>query len=323
MRSATSEPATKLEITISPLGEDDLPAADYVFRLAFGTMLGLAEPLRFAEGAEMVRSRYLADPAAAFKAEVDGDLVGSAFVTRWDSFAVFGPLTVHPDLWNRGVGTRLWEARLPLLDSWGVTLAGLFTSPHGTKHVHLYQKFGFWPRFLTALTAKPVAPASGRPVETYSALSETEREELLGECRTLTDAIYPGLDVEREIRVVADQRIGDVVLVREDGGLAGFAVCHAGAGSEAAAETCYVKFGAARPGVRAAERFGRLLDACEDFAATLGLVRVEAGVNAARHDAYRTLLAHGHQTFVHGVAMHRPNEAGYSRPDAFVLDDWR
>ena len=129
--------------------------------------------------------------------------------------------------------------------------------------------------------------------------------------------------MEREIRVVADQRIGDVVLVREDGALAGFAVCHAEAGSEAAAETCYVKFGAVRPGVRAAERFGRLLDACEDFAATLGLVRLEAGVNTARDDAYRMLLARGHRTFVHGVAMHRPNGTGYSRPDVFVVDDWR
>jgi len=24
-----------------------------------------------------------------------------------------------------------------------------------------------------------------------------------------------------------------------------------------------------------------------------------------------------------GVTMHRPNEPGYSRPGAFVIDDWR
>ncbi|WP_269321030.1 hypothetical protein [Fischerella sp. PCC 9605] len=31
----------------------------------------------------------------------------------------------------------------------------------------------------------------------------------------------------------------------------------------------------------------------------------------------------GFRAEIIGVAMHRPNEAGYNRPDVFVLDDWR
>ena len=108
-------------IAIAPLGRDDLPEADAVLRLAFGTQEGLADPSRFAAGAEMVRSRWATGPVGAFKATADGTLVGSAFVTCWGSFAVFGPLTVHPDMWGRGVGSRLWEACVPLLESWGVT----------------------------------------------------------------------------------------------------------------------------------------------------------------------------------------------------------
>jgi len=148
--------ATDAAITVRRLEEPDLPAADRVFRLAFGTILGLPDPARFAEGSEYVRCRFAADPGAAFAAEIDGELVGSAFVRRWGSVAIFGPLTIHPDHWDRGIGQRLWAERLPLLEEWGTTHAGLFTSPDSTKHVHLYQKFGFWPRFLTALTAKPV-----------------------------------------------------------------------------------------------------------------------------------------------------------------------
>ena len=233
-----------------------------MFRLAFGTMLGLPEPLRFAEGSQMIRSRWEADPAGASKAVVHGELVGSAFVSRWGSFAIFGPLTVRPDFWDRGVGSRLWEARLPLLDLWGATHAGLFTSPQSTKHVHLYQKFGFWPRFLTALTEKPPVSAV-TPAETYSSLSEVDRAHVLRESKLLTGEIYPGLDVEREIRVVIAQGIGDVVLIHDTAGLAGLAVCHAGAGSETGPGTCYVKFAAARSGDGAAGRLGLILDACE------------------------------------------------------------
>jgi GNAT superfamily N-acetyltransferase len=323
MNTVTTEPATDVAVTVGPLGQEDLPAADHVFRLAFGTMLGLPEPHRFAEGAEIVRSRWLADPAAAFKAEAGGELVGSAFVTRWGSFAIFGPLTVRPDFWDHGVGTRLWEARLPLLDRWGITHAGLFTAPHSTKHVHLYQKFGFWPRFLTALMAKEVGPSRGLAPTLASALSDAGREEVIAESRALTDAIYPGLDLEREIRVVTDQHVGDVVLSHSGGALTGFAVCHGGAGSEAGPGTCYVKFAAAKPGHRAQERLDELVGACESFAAERGLARLEAGVNVARHDAYRQLAARGYRTFRQGVAMERPNDAGFNRPDVFVLDDWR
>ncbi len=48
-----------------------------------------------------------------------------------------------------------------------------------------------------------------------------------------------------------------------------------------------------------------------------------AGVNVARHEAYRALLARGHHTLVQGVAMHRGNEPGYNRPGVYALDDWR
>lgn len=41
------------------------------------------------------------------------------------------------------------------------------------------------------------------------------------------------------------------------------------------------------------------------------------------HEAYRILLARGFRTTLQGVAMHRPNAAAYSKPDLFVIDDWR
>jgi hypothetical protein len=48
-----------------------------------------------------------------------------------------------------------------------------------------------------------------------------------------------------------------------------------------------------------------------------------AGVNLARNEAYRQMVSRGFRATRHGVAMHRPNEAGYSRTGVYVLDDWR
>jgi GNAT superfamily N-acetyltransferase len=313
-----------VSLTVRPLTEADLPAAGRIVSLAFGTFLGVPDPETFWSDLNYVGGRWRADPSAAFGAEMGGMLVGSNFATRWGSVGFFGPLTVRPDLWDRGVGRRLMAPIMERLDSWGVSHAGLFTFAHSAKHVGLYQHYGFWPRALTAVMSRPVERRPGRgPWENYSEVSEAAREECVRACRAVTDALYAGLDVEREIRATHAQRLGETVLLREAGELVGFGVCHCGPGTEAGTDKCFVKFGAVRPGPSAGERFERLLDACEALAMARGLSRLEAGVNMARNEAYRAMLARGFRTDIQGVAMHRHNEPGYNRSGVYLIDDWR
>ena len=197
--------------------------------------------------------------------------------------------------------------------------------PRVPKHVGLYYKYGFRPRFLTAITSKPVRVTTRPNYEwsAYSKISEREREERLKACLALTSSIYAGLDVAREILAVQAQGLGETVLLQDGQDLVGFAVCHCGPGTEAGNQKCFVKFGAVKPGAAADARFDQLLEACEELAATRGLARIEAGTNLARHEAYGKLLARDFRTDIQGVAMHRPNEEGYSRAGVYVIDDWR
>lgn len=315
--------STVAEPTIRPLREEDLDAADRIMRTAFGTFMGAPNPMAVFGDAEYVRPRYRAEPSWAFAAEIDGEVVGSNFATRWGSFGFFGPLTVVPDRWDQGIAGRLMEPIVDLFDEWGVRQAGLFTFPHSPKHIGLYQKFGFWPQYLTPLLEKRIAPDRSAPEpSTLSGAPEGERDAIIGSCADLTNSIYEGLDVSHEIRAVADQALGDTVLVDSGDGLEGFAVCHCGAG-EAGSGTCFVKFGAARPGPEAVDRFGRVLEACEALAATRGLERMVAGVNFTRDQAYARMRDHGYRTWIQGVIMQRPGEPGYCRPDAYVIDDLR
>jgi GNAT superfamily N-acetyltransferase len=320
----------RASVSIRPLKEDDLGEADRIFRLAFGTFLGLPDPLMFLGDAGYVRTRWRADPASAFAAELDGELAGSNFATNWGSVGFFGPASVRPDLWDKGVGVRLVEPAIERFAEWGIEHAGLFTWSHSPKHTYLYQKFGFWARFLTAIMSKSVVErlmaGAGEPESQwsrFSRLSEGDREETLKACGEVTGAVYDGLDVSGEIRAVASQDLGDTVLLRDDSGLAGLAVCHCGAGTEAGSGACYVKFGAIRPGPEAGRNFERLLDACEALAAAEGMQVLIAGANMGRHEAYRALLARGFRIELQGVTMHRPNEPGYNRPGVYVIDDWR
>jgi GNAT superfamily N-acetyltransferase len=309
---------------IRPLRADDLPAADTIRRLAFGTFLGLPDPLSFRGDASPVRTRYLADPSGSFAAEVDGDLVGTNFAVNWGSVGFFGPLSVHPNYWNRGIAQRLIEATLEAFARWGTRHVGLFTFAHSPQHLMLYQKLGFWPRFLTLIMAKSVGPVSPDAAwSAYSALSEAERQNSLVDCRELTDVVYGGLDLSLEITATEQHHFGETVLLRDGDTLVGFAVCHCGAETEAGSGNCYVKFGAVRPGPRAETSCARLLAACEALAVARGMSRLVAGVNTGRRAAYRAMLAHGFRIEVQGLAMDRPDEDAYNRPGVCIIDDWR
>ncbi len=69
-------------VIVRPLGEKDLSEAKRIFHVAFGTFLGLADPMEFYADRDYVRTRYVSDPPAALGAEVEGELVGSNFVAQ-------------------------------------------------------------------------------------------------------------------------------------------------------------------------------------------------------------------------------------------------
>jgi GNAT superfamily N-acetyltransferase len=304
-----------MSIDIRPLTERDLPEADRIFRLAFGTFMGLPDPMTFAAGADLTATRWRAPACNATVGAFDGDvLVGSNYVTRWGSFGFFGPLTVRPDYWSKGIGQLLLAPTMEIFARWGVKQSGLYTFPHSPKHLALYQKFDFWPQRLTALMTKRVAEAPAT-----APAFEGSRADLLAQARDVTGAMFPGLDVSGEIDALLDQKLGEVVTVRDGASLGAFAVCHVGPGSEAGPKTAYVKFAAARDGAS----FGKLLTACEALAARRGMGVVLAGVNTACSSAYQTMLAQGYRTQYTGIAMQRGNGAGYLAADAFVLGDWR
>ena len=311
-------------VTVRPFAERDLPEAQRIIHRAFGTFLGVPDLEKF-WFPPYAHTRFGAENVVSFAAERDGALLGSNFATKWGSVGFFGPLSTRPDLWDAGVGQRLVAAVSNQFESWRIRHAGLFTFAQSAKHVGLYGKFGFHPRFLTAVMAKPAQPSGATPHwSRYSELPETQHAEVESATREVTEQLYDGLDLRAEIRAVFTRKLGNTVLLWEgDSKLGGFAICHLGPESEAGDGVCFVKFGAVRPGAGAEDRFTALLDACAGLATAAGMTIIVAGVNTAREEAYRAMLGRGFRTQIQGVTMHRPNEPGYSRPGLFVLDDWR
>jgi GNAT superfamily N-acetyltransferase len=323
---ATTQPQP--DILIRPLNEGDLGETDRIIRVAFATFLGMPpnDP-RSQTDRDLARSRWKANPSSVLAAEHGGKLIGSNFAANWGSFGFFGPLTVEPEYWNRGVAQQLLGPTMEIFRRWGTRHMGPFTFAHSPKHMALYQKFGFWPRDLVAVMAKQISEQPGAPgAETarFSEAASSERPQILAACREVTGAIFDGLDVGIEIGAIADQNLGDTILVRDGGKITALAVCHSGPGTEAGTDVCYVKFAGVRPGRRAGESFERLLDAVESYARGVKAPKVTAGVNLARREAFQAMIARGFRTEMQGVAMETGDAtSGYNRAGVYILDDWR
>jgi len=110
---------TNQPIKVSLLKESEVDEAGRILRLAFGTFLGLPNPLDFMGDRDLMTPRWHSTHVKVIAAREGGRLIGSNVATRWGSFGFFGPLTVLPEYWERGVAQRLLEATMTIFDRWG------------------------------------------------------------------------------------------------------------------------------------------------------------------------------------------------------------
>ena len=268
--------------------------------------------------------RHRAPHVAAFGATIEGNLVGSNFATKWGSVGFFGPITVRPDLQERGIAQALLARTMEQFDAWETRHVGLFTFPHSAKHIGLYQKYGFYARFLTAIMSAPVGrrPSTAAGWSRFSDLNVAQQNEALLACQDIADTLYPGLDLTEEIRATQAQGLGDTVLLDGTGGIRR-SLCvtmgHAAKLVPTPALLNSVRF--ARERRRSTIIFGYSTHA-RSWRSRLACQRFSRS-NMARHEAYRHLVSHGFCTEILGVSMHRHNDPGYCRPGVYVIDDWR
>jgi GNAT superfamily N-acetyltransferase len=300
----------------------DLPETDRIFRGAFATYLGV-DPQTFMSGRSMVHGRFGTEPAGAIVAVEGDDVIGSNFLANWGSFGFFGPLTVDPTRWKQGIAKRLMEETSARFDAWGTKHAALFTFSDSAQHQALYQRFDFWPRFLTAIMHKVPANSATRPFSRYSRLEQAQQATAVDKARGLCNDVLDGLDISTEIYGIAKQSLGETILTWSDNRLEGIALCHFGKGSEANEKSFYVKFAAARPEPNAQATFVNLIGACESLAAENGLTDIEVGANTETVEAYKALIGLGFKPAHFGVFMLRGGGSAIYQPGRYVAADLR
>ncbi len=75
---------TNQSIKVGPLKENELEEADRIVRVAFGTFLGVPNPLEFMGDRNFMTPRWRSSHTKVIAVRDGERLIGSNVVTRWD-----------------------------------------------------------------------------------------------------------------------------------------------------------------------------------------------------------------------------------------------
>jgi predicted N-acetyltransferase YhbS len=326
------------KVQIRRVRKGDLAKVKDVLEQSFGDLLERqlgTRPRQAFNGAQYVHHRWLMEPWGCFVAEEDNaKIVGAVLAVTWGTLGLLGPVAVLTHYHNQTIAQQLIRAAQEFFEENKASLHGLVTYPHSAKHLALFHKFGYKPKSLTAIMSRALDRSGARPilprppkgaltVRRYSGLEETKKKAALGRFHRITNAIYRGMDLAKEVEIVDGLALGDTLLLERGADLVGFAVYHTPGVSEAPSGALYVKYLAIDPRHRKAEHLEQFVTSIEDLAHEQGLPRVILPVHLRYWLAYSTLVKCGYQVDLTMVRMQKGKPEDYEDPADLVLDDWR
>ena len=136
-----------------------------------------------------------------------------------------GPLAVRTDYQGTGTGKTVVDTGVRWLKAAGTRVIGLETMPRTMDNIGFYSSIGFLPGFLT-LTFTLEAANADRAPDLFGRLNMRDRDAHLEEMRALVLGLASGYDFTREVELTDALALGDTLLLREQGAITGFAICH-------------------------------------------------------------------------------------------------
>jgi predicted N-acetyltransferase YhbS len=211
-----------------PITTGDIPELNQVFSEAFTEryrrdgLVGVRVPtLNHAIWAFSIAD---ADGGAMLWRDTNGHVAAFNVAHHSGSEGWMGPLAVSTEFQGGGLGKTIVNAGVAWLQKAGATIIGLETMPRTVDNIGFYSSLGFLPGPLTiTFTAEA---REGEETERLSGLSAERQNQVLAECAAITRRVMPSLDFTREVQLTSSFELGDTLLIRAKGALAGFALCH-------------------------------------------------------------------------------------------------
>ena len=162
----------------------------------------------------VVRSMLGNARSFAVVAEDGGKIVGSNFLDERNSISGVGPITVDPDVQNKGIGGALMHAVMTRSQEKGFAGIRLVQAGYHTRSLSLYSKLGFDVReHLSCLQG----PAIEQKMDGYSVRTATTDD--IAACNALCQSVH-GANRDGELRDAIARKAASVV--ERGGRIAGY-----------------------------------------------------------------------------------------------------
>ena len=208
-----------MPITLRPPRPDDAAACGDILYRAFKT---LADRHNFppdfpsAEVGQAVMAMLIAHPGAyGLVAEIDGRVAGSNFADQRSPVIGIGPISVDPDIQNRGVGRALMQATVDHFTECNAAGIRLHQAAYHNRSLCLYTSIGFQ-------TRDPVSVINGPPLSVRFPGHQVRpaAEADVPACKALCRRIH-GFDRDGELRDAI--ATGTATVVEHLGEISGYA----------------------------------------------------------------------------------------------------
>jgi predicted N-acetyltransferase YhbS len=202
-----------MTVTIRPGHPDDAPELGRICHAAFAAIANahnfLPDFPNAGVATDVVRSMLGNAGSFSVVAEADGKIAGSNFLDERNAISGVGPITVDPEIQNKGIGGQLMRAVMERSKSKGFAGIRLVQSGYHMRSLSLYSKLGFEVReHLSCLQGNAI----DRRTDGYTVRAATNAD--LEACNALCRNVH-GADRSGEVR---DAIAGGGVSVVERGG---------------------------------------------------------------------------------------------------------
>jgi ribosomal protein S18 acetylase RimI-like enzyme len=238
------------------------------------------------------------DPEGCFVAQEAGRVVGFIFSRTWGGVGWFGTFGVLPEHQRRGIGRQLIAASLQYLRREPSRVIGLETMADSPGNLGLYLRLGFQLRFPTLRLVKSLGPSTADRVgiRRWSDADQEAQRRWLDELRAATGQVPPGLDYSKEILSTAQHRLGEVLVLLDDGRAVGVSVIELAATRERPKDDdAHVRVMALHPAHTSERTLRSLLAASEVAARSAGKKSFSVPVNGKHVWAIEQLLDCGYR----------------------------
>jgi GNAT superfamily N-acetyltransferase len=229
-----------------------------------------------------------------------------------------GPLAVRPEWQGTGLGKSIVTEGIAWLKANGATVIGLETMPRTMDNIGFYSSLGFLPGRLTITLTLESSP-SDAAVPLLGMLPPRARSDAVAECRALSESLLAGYDFTREIELTRALGLGDVVLLRHEGALAGFALFHAAPLVEGRARE---EMRVLKLALRDVSLTGRMAQVLADASRRVGTRRVAIRVQSDYTALYSELITCGARVRWTDLRMILSGYEGRRAESGVVLSNW-